>query len=697
MPKYLVIVESPAKAKTINKFLGSDYHVTSSYGHVIDLPKSRLGVDVENDFKPDYIVIPERKKNLETLRKEAKGKQAIYLCPDPDREGEAISWHIKNALSEEKPKKGKAKAKKPDEKHQEKKFCRVTFDEITKDAVLTAFKHPREIDANLVNAQQARRILDRIVGYTLSPLLWKKVSRGLSAGRVQSVAVRLIVEREEQIKKFNPQEYWDIEAELKRKADDAREKFRAKLIKHKGKDIEIHNKLAADTAVADLKRERFVVGDIRETKKKKNPVPPFTTSKLQQEAFNKLRFAAAKTMHVAQALYEGVEIGEEGSVGLITYMRTDSVRVSNDAQIAAKSYVMEKFGKKYYPDTPNVYKSKKSAQEAHEAIRPALPLREPNSVKHYLSPEQMKLYTLIWNRFIASQMAAALYAQTTVDIKAGEYLFRAGAMKVLFDGFTAVYEDEKEEKKEGEEGEEKMKLPILSVDEPLDLLDLLFGQHFTKPPPRYSDGTLVKALEELGIGRPSTYAPIIYTIVTRDYVRRESGYFKPTELGVIVTELLLKHFPKILDVEFTARMEDELDGIEDGEIDWLTVMKSFYSPFIHSVEAAKLDMKDVKKEVVPTDEICSMCGKPMVIKWGRRGKFLSCSDYPACKNAKSITSGVKCPSPGCDGELVARRSVRGSFYGCSKFPKCRYITKKLPDGPPDVKAPEKDSQPEVQE
>jgi DNA topoisomerase-1 len=671
MSKYLVIVESPAKAKTINKFLGSDYTVTSSYGHVIDLPKSKLGVDVENDFKAEYIVIPERKKNLETLKKEAKGKLAIYLCPDPDREGEAISWHIKNALSQV-----KAKGKDKD-KDVPKKFYRVTFDEITKDAVLTAFKHPREIDTNLVNAQQARRILDRIVGYTLSPLLWKKVSRGLSAGRVQSVAVRIIVEREEEIKRFKPQEYWDIEAELKRKADSEKEKFKAKLSKYKGKDIEIHTKEESERIVAALEKAHYVVGDVRETKKRKNALAPFTTSKLQQEAFNKLRFPAAKTMHAAQGLYEGVDIGGEGAVGLITYMRTDSVRISNDAQVAAKAYVLEKFGKKYYPEIPNVYKSKKTAQEAHEAIRPALPLREPNAVKDHLSPEQFKLYQLIWNRFIASQMAPALFAQTTVDIKAGDYLLKTGATSVVFDGFTAVYEEENKEPEEKEE--EKYKLPILSIDEPLDMLDLLWTQHFTKPPPRYSDGSLVKTLEELGIGRPSTYAPIIYTIVTRDYVRRESGYFRPTELGVIVTELLLKHFPKVLDVEFTAKMEDELDGVEEGEIDWLTVMKSFYSPFIHTVEAAKLQMKDVKKEVVPTGELCSMCGKPMVIKWGRRGKFMSCSDYPTCKNAKSITSGVKCPAQGCDGELVARRSVRGSFYGCSRFPKCRYITKKLPD------------------
>ncbi|MFA6078306.1 MAG: type I DNA topoisomerase [Candidatus Omnitrophota bacterium] len=661
MGKNLVIVESPAKAKTINKYLGTDYVVLSSYGHVIDLPKSKLGVDVENDFKADYIVIPERKKNLDMLKKEAKGKDAIYLAADPDREGEAISWHINNALADEK-----------------KKFFRVTFDEITKDAVVNAFKHPRKVDMNLVNAQQARRILDRIVGYTLSPLLWKKVSRGLSAGRVQSVAVRLIVEREDEIKKFNPVEYWDIEAELKRKADGEEAGFRAKLDKYKGKTLDaIQTKEQADNIVDVLKNEQYVVSDIKEAKKKKNPFPPFTTSKLQQDAFNKYKFPAAKTMHAAQGLYEGVEIGEEGPVGLITYMRTDSVRISNDAKVAAKNYVMEKFGKKYYPDTPNEYKSRKSAQEAHEAIRPALPLREPNSVKDYLSPEQFKLYQLIWNRFIASQMTSAVYSQTTVDIKAGDYMLKTSATKVVFDGFTAVYGSEKDEAEEP--APEKNVMPELSVDEPLDLLDLIWTQHFTKPPPRYSDGSLVKALEELGIGRPSTYAPIIQTVVARDYVRRESGYFRPTELGVIVTELLLKHFPKVLDVEFTAKLEDELDGIEEGEIDWLVVLKSFYSPFIHSVEVAKLEMKDVKKEVVPTGEVCSMCGKPMVIKWGRRGKFMSCSDYPNCKNAKSITTGVKCPLEGCGGELIARRSKRGSFYGCSNFPKCRYVNRKLPE------------------
>ena len=658
MSKSLVIVESPAKAKTINKFLGDKYVVTASMGHIIDLPKSKLGVDVENDFKPEYIVMKDRKKNLTALKKEAKGKAAIYLAADPDREGEAISWHLQTALAEK-----------------NRKFFRVEFDEITKEAVINAFKHPREIDMHLVNAQQARRILDRIVGYTLSPLLWKKVSRGLSAGRVQSVAVRLIVERENEINKFNPREYWEVLAELKRKGDAPKDKFTAKLDKYKGKKIDVVKRDDSDRILAEIKQALFIVGDIKESTKRKSPYPPFTTSKLQQEAFNKLRFAGARTMSIAQGLYEGVDLGGEGSVGLITYMRTDSVRISKDASADAKKYILEKFGKKYYPETPNVYKSKKTAQEAHESIRPTLPLREPGAVKEYLTADQLKLYTLIWNRFVASQMTMAVYSQISVDIKAGDYIFKTASTKVVFDGYTVVYEVEKE-KDEAEE-EAKEKLPELSQDEPLDLLGLVPSQHFTKPPPRYSDASLIKVLEELGIGRPSTYAPIIHTITSRDYVTREAGYFRPTELGGIVTKLLMEHFPKVLDVEFTANLENELDGIEEGETDWVMVLKGFYSPFIHSVEQARIEMKDVKKEVIATDQVCVLCGKPMVIKWGRNGKFLSCSDYPACKNAKSITSGVKCPN-GCGGELVARKSRRGSFFGCSSYPKCNYISKKLP-------------------
>ncbi len=660
MSKALVIVESPAKAKTINKFLGKSYEVVSSMGHIIDLPKSKMGIDVENDFKAEYIVIADRRKHLTELKKASSDKTAIYLAPDPDREGEAIAWHIRNALADKK-----------------KKFHRVTFDEITEHAVREAFKHPREIDMDLVNAQQARRILDRIVGYSLSPLLWKKVSRGLSAGRVQSVAVRIIVDREREIQKFVPAEYWEIDADLKRPEDSVEDRFKAKLERCDDKRVDIKDKLSADNLMEELKKEAFVVSGVKESKKNKNPFPPFTTSKMQQEAFNKLRYPVNKTMHVAQTLYEGVDLDKEGSVGLITYMRTDSVRLSKDAVLDAKEYILDKYGKRYYPDVPNTYKSKKSAQEAHEAIRPALPLRPPESVKRHLSHEQLKLYELIWNRFISSQMTPAVYSVTSVDIKAGRCLFKSTDTKISFDGFMALYGDPELE----EDGKLKNKIPELKAGKNLDLLSLIPSQHFTKPPPRYSDASLVKALEEKGIGRPSTYAPIIQTVIARNYVNRDSGYFKPTELGFIVTDLLMQHFARIIDEKFTAKMEDELDGIEAGEIDYLVALKSFYSPFMYLIDKAKTEMKDVKKEVVPTNEICELCGKPMVVKWGRRGKFLSCSDYPTCKYSKSITTGVKCPQPGCDGELIARRSKRGPFYGCSKYPKCTYTSRKLPESP----------------
>jgi len=657
MPKALVIVESPAKAKTINKYLGADYEVVSSMGHMIDLPKHTMGIDTEDDFKPEYIVIPERKKYLAQLKKQAKDRSIIYLAPDPDREGEAISWHIKNKLQDKK-----------------KKFFRVTFDEITYNAVREAFKHPREIDMNLVNAQQARRILDRLVGYSISPILWKKVRRGLSAGRVQSVAVRLIVEREREIMEFKPQEYWEIDADLKRPQDDVDERFKAKLEKCEGKKLEISDQEKADAIMAELKNEQFVVGHIKESKRQKKPLPPFTTSKLQQDSFNRLRFSAAKTMRTAQTLYEGVELGKEGNVGLITYMRTDSVRISQDAQKEAKEYILNVYGKRYYPEKPNAYKAKKGAQEAHEAIRPTLPLREPNSVKEYLTSDQFKLYDLIWKRFVSSQMTTALYAVRSVTIKAGRFEFRASDTRIVFDGFMALYNVQ-----ELEQEKEKNRLPELKANDPLDLLSLIPSQHFTKPPPRYSDGSLVKILEEKGIGRPSTYAPIIQTIVLRDYVFRESGYLKPTELGFIVTDLLVKHFPKIMDARFTARMEDELDGVEEGEIDYLVLLKSFYSPFIHSIEEAKKTMKDIRKEAPQSDEVCDQCGRPMLIKWGRKGKFLSCAGYPECKNAKSITTGVKCPREGCTGELIQRRSRRGPFYGCTKYPQCTFISRTLPN------------------
>jgi len=656
--KSIVIVESPAKSKTINKMLGPKYLVLSCMGHIIDLPKSKMGIDVKNDFKAEYSVIPERRKYLAKLKKEIRKSDVVYLAADPDREGEAISWHLKREL-------GKGK-----------KVFRVAFDEITESAVKKAFEHPNSINTNLVKAQQTRRILDRIVGYSLSPILWRKITRGLSAGRVQSVAVRLVVEREHEIRKFVAKEYWEIEANLKKKEEERRS-FRARLEKIDKKDFHIENKERSEEVTKDIKRNEFIVSGVKEQKRKKSPQAPFTTSKLQQDAFNKLRFPVNRTMRVAQALYEGVELNNKESVGLITYMRTDSVRVSTLAQEAAKAYILKAYGEKYYPHKPNVYKSKKRAQEAHECIRPATPLRDPESVKDFLTPDQFKLYELIWKRFISSQMEKAIYAVITVEIEAGVYLFRTSGTSIVYDGFTKLYMVE-ETKKEDERRIEPWKIPNLKKGDRLDLLELLSSQHFTKPPPRYSDATLVKVLEEKGIGRPSTYAPIIFTIVLRNYVKRIRGYLSPTELGEITNELLVKHFPKILDVGFTAKMEDELDGVEEGKINWLLVLKEFYAPFMKKVDEAKKNMKSIKREGIKTDKICELCGKPMIIKWGRRGKFLSCSDFPKCKFAKSITTGVKCPNEGCEGELIERRSTRGTFYGCTKYPACTYTARALP-------------------
>jgi len=650
MAKALVIVESPAKSKTLEKFLGKDYEVEASMGHVIDLPRTGMGVDIENNFTPKYSVLPDKKKTLAKLKKDSKDKKDIYLATDPDREGEAISWHLAGEL-------GKGK-----------NVYRVEFHEITKDAVQEAFKHPREIQINLVNAQQARRILDRVVGYSVSPLLWKKVGRGLSAGRVQSVALRLIVEREREIRAFKPEEYWSVEADLIAPRD--KKKFRANLEKIDNAKAEIKNKDQADSAIKEIEKEKFIVSQVKDTKKKKYPYAPFTTSKLQQAAFNKLHFSAYKTMMVAQALYEGLEVGEEGRVGLITYMRTDSVKVSKESQEQAKKYITKKFGKDYVPSQFNVYKSKKRAQEAHEAIRPTSVLKEPQAIKEYLDENQFKLYDLIWKEFVASQMSPAELKTTSADINSGKYLFRASGTTVLFDGFMKVYFEEKEE---------ETLLPDLQVNDELKLIELIPGQHFTKPPARYTEASLVKVLEEKGIGRPSTYAPIIYTITVRNYVKREGSSLAPTELGEAVTDLIVASFPKIFDVEFTAAMEDELDLIEEGKIEWVTVLKDFYKPFSEALENAKVEMKSLKKEVETLEEKCPECGKNLVIKWGRSGKFISCSDFPKCRYARSITSGVKCPQEGCGGELVSRRSKRGFFYGCTNYPKCRYITKRLPN------------------
>lgn len=650
MAKSLVVVESPAKAKTINKYIGDGFKIVASQGHLIDLPKSNMGVDIEDNFKPRFIVIPARKKILTQLKKDMKGKENLYLATDPDREGEAISFHIANEI-------GKGK-----------NIYRVVFNEITKKVVEEAFKNPKDIDQNKVMAQQARRVLDRIVGYSLSPLLWKKVGRGLSAGRVQSVAVRLIVEREDQINMFIAQEYWELEAELCNKEEI---RFIARLDKHKGKKIKLNTKDEADAVLSELKSERFIVSDIKTSQRKRTPGAPFTTSKLQQDSFNKLGFSASKTMHIAQQLYEGIELDEEGPSGLITYMRTDSVRISNEAKEEAVRFIIKNYGKEYCPDSPNIFKSKQSAQEAHEAVRPTSVLRTPDRLRRFLTPEQGKLYELIWNRFIASQMKAAVYLLTSVDIKAGDYLFRAAGTQETFPGFNIVYRTEEEEK--------GLLLPRLSINEALSLIRFIPGQHFTKPPARYTEASLVKSLEEMGIGRPSTYAPIIQTIIERNYVNRLSGTLSPSELGVVVTRLLLEHFPKILDYEFTKKLEDELDDVELGKLDYTGLLRDFYDKFSGTLQGALSKMKSMKKEQIPTDKKCQLCGSAMVIKWGRRGKFLSCSKFPECKSAQSISSGVKCPNENCNGELIERRSKGGRmFFGCTNYPSCGYMSNKLP-------------------
>lgn len=653
--KSLVIVESPTKAKTIGKILGNEYSVVSSMGHLIDLPAKELGVDIENSFEPSYVVVSGRQKTVTALKKEAKDKTNIYIATDPDREGEAIGWHLRERLF-----KGKH-------------ALRVVFHEITSSAVKEAFKHPREFDTNMVQAQAGRRILDRIVGYFLSPLLWKKIVRGLSAGRVQSVALRLIIEREKEIKKFIPEEYWEIEAQLEKVSSLKSQVFSpfvAKLDKIEDKKVKLGGKEETDKIISDLEGKEFKVADIKKIEKNRYPDAPFITSTLQQEAFNKLRYNATKTMIIAQQLYEGIDIGEEIPVGLITYMRTDSVKTAPEAIKEVRDLILKRFGKKYLPGEPNTYKVKKFAQEAHEAIRPTLIQHLPEVLEKFLSPEQYKLYELIYNRFIASQMTPAQNLVTTVNIVSTKYQFNAVGTTPIFDGFTALYS------KAVSEDKEKNIIPVLEIGEVLNLLKLIPSQHFTKPPARFSDSSLVKALEEEGIGRPSTYAPIIHTLILRDYIRRLKGYFHPTELGFKVCDLLVEYFPKIMDIKFTATMEGELDGIEEGKVDKNKVLADFYAPFKDSLTYAQ---DNIKKEIVTTQELCDKCGKPLIVKWGRKGKFLSCSAYPDCKNSKSITTGVKCPEASCGGELIERRSRRGFFYGCSNFPKCRFTSSNLPE------------------
>lgn len=672
-PANLVIVESPAKAKTINKFLGKDYHVEASMGHVRDLPKSKMGIDIEHDFSPQYVISVKARKTVSNLKKQAKGKSCIFLAPDPDREGEAISWHLAHIFRE-------ADEAVP--------IRRVVFNEITKDAVTKAFERTREIEMPLVDAQQARRVLDRVVGYELSPLLWKKVGRGLSAGRVQSVALRLIVEREREIRKFSPEEYWSLEAKLaSQDKSRAAHAFSAKLERIGDEKADLRNKEQTRGIREEILKLPFLVSKLEKKIRKKNPQAPYTTSKLQQEAYNRLGFPAAKTMSVAQRLYEGIELGAEGSVGLITYMRTDCVNVAVSARDEAAAYIRGKFGADHLPETPPVYKSKKGAQEAHEAIRPTAVAREPESVRAFLEDDAFKLYSLIWKKFVSSQMAPALDEHVSLWTSAGgKYHFKTTGRRNVFPGFTAVFEETRSAKtapenseQQEEEGAEQNDLPELTEGEPLDLLQLMGYQHFTKPPGRFNDASLVKILEEKGIGRPSTYAPTIQTLVSRDYVTRKGGALVPSELGETVTDLLVQYFPRVLDVEFTARMEEELDKIEEGQIPWVGVLKDFYRPFEENLKNAREQMENVCFEAVPTEHQCELCSKPMLLKMGRFGKFLACSGFPECKSTRSLPSGIPCPQAGCGGQLVKRMSrLRRTFYGCSKYPACNYIANKLP-------------------
>ncbi len=667
MAKSLVIVESPAKARTINKFLGRGFSVKASMGHVRDLPKKKLGVDEKRGFKPTYEVLPGRKKVLDDLKKAAEGADAIYLAPDPDREGEAICWHLSEEL-----------------KKVNKKLYRVLFNEITKRAVLHGIENPQKIDANKVDAQQARRILDRLVGYKISPLLWEKVRRGLSAGRVQSVALRIIVEREGAILAFVPEEYWSLTAHLEGSEPPP---FEAKLSKIGGEKAELEDGETTNRIADAVRSAPWTVESVDAKEKKKNPSPPFTTSKLQQEAARKLGNTVKKTMTVAQRLYEGVELGEAGAVGLITYMRTDSTRVAPEALAEVREYIGKAHGKDFLPDEPRFYKAGRMSQGAHEAIRPTSMANTPESVETYLSRDESRLYSLVWNRFVASQMNPALYDVTTVDIQAAGHTFRATGSVLRFAGYLAVYQ-ESTESKNGDPDEGKT-LPPLSEGQTLRLLNLDPKQHFTQPPPRFTEATLVKELEENGIGRPSTYATILSTLQNREYALKEEGKFAPTELGTLVTGLLVEHFGDLINVEYTARMEEELDEIEEGKLKWQDALKEFHGKFSKDLQRATRQMRNVKREETPTEEVCTKCGKPMVIKWGRYGRFLACSGYPECKNTQELaTNGekgaetpqeapeVKATCEKCGSPMVLRRGRFGQFLACSNYPACRN-TKKI--------------------
>ena len=684
MAKNLVIVESPAKAKTINKYLGKDFTVKASMGHVRDLPKKKLGVDVKKGFAAEYEVLATRKKVLDELREAAKEAKEIFLAADPDREGEAICWHLAEELGTN--------------KTSRKKLRRVVFNEITKRAVEDAFKNPSDIDEKKVDAQQARRILDRLVGYKVSPILWKKVRRGLSAGRVQSVALKLICDREREINAFVAEEYWSVQAMLDGKEPPA---FPAHLAKKDGKNVEIVNAEQAAQVRADLEKAKFKVSKVTARERRRNPVPPFITSKLQQEAFKKLRFPVRKTMQVAQRLYEGIELGQDGSAGLITYMRTDSTRIADDALREVRARIEQTYGAEFLPEKPNVYKSKKDAQDAHEAIRPTYLDRDPESIKKYLQKDEYALYKLIWNRFVACQMKPAVYDEILVEIEAAAYLLRAKGSTLKFKGFLAVYEETPDEKvvalkpkdddKVEDEDSAATQLPPLAEGDVLSLKKLDTDQHFTQPPPRFSEASLVKELEENGIGRPSTYASIIATIEARDYMEKRDAKLYPTELGFLVADLLVQHFKDLMTVEYTAGMEQELDEIEEGKDNLLNTLNQFWKKFEKDLKKADVEMKDVKAMEEKTEEKCDKCGSPMVLKWGRYGKFLACSGYPECKNTRQMTGGdgagvpevhedvakEVCPK---DGEpMVVKKGRFGPFLACTKYPDCK-TTKRLVRG-----------------
>ncbi len=704
MSSALIIVESPAKVKTIKKYLGPEFEVKASVGHIKDLPKSKLGIDIEHEFEPTYEIISEKKKVISELKKSAKNVDTIFLAPDPDREGEAIAWHVASEIG------------------RNKSIYRVLFNDLTKKTVIAAIENPMELNRDRYEAQQTRRILDRLVGYQISPILWKKVRRGLSAGRVQSVAVRIICDREAEIQAFVSEEYWNITALLEGSNPPP---FEARLTKIGARKSKITNETQAKKILEELQHASFIVKKVEKKEVKRSPAPPFTTSKLQQEASRKLRFTARKTMSVAQRLYEGIAVGEEGPVGLITYMRTDSVRVATEAQEEARDYVEKKYGKDFLPARAQIFKSSKSSQDAHEAIRPTSTIYTPQDIKQYLKNDEFQLYKLIWNRFMASQMNPAVFDQTGVDIEADRCLFHAQGSIMKFPGFTVIYTETVENGEALNDAQYGKIIPEISEGDELALLSLEPQQNFTQPPARFSEATLVRELEEKGIGRPSTYAAIISTIQNRKYVTLEKGRFHPTELGTLVNELLVENFPNIMDVKFTASMENLLDMIEEGKTTRHETLEEFYTPFKSELEEAGEKMKDIKREEIPTDIICDQCKSPMVIKWGKNGKFLACSNYPACKNTgniaqdengaiskmqtettdiicdkcgknmvikegrfgrflgcsgypeckntKPLDTGIQCPREGCGGTLCEKRSKKGkTFFGCSNYPNCTY-------------------------